>query len=77
MVMGIDAEAPELAREYVAKQGYTFPTLVDAQETVVNLFHIEGWPTTIVVDREGKVVYYNSGHDAEKLRDALRDLRIW
>jgi peroxiredoxin/outer membrane lipoprotein-sorting protein len=77
VVLGVDAEPAEIAREYVAKQGYTFPTLVDAKETVVNLFHIEGWPTTIVIDREGKVAYYASGYEAEKLRDALRGLGVW
>jgi peroxiredoxin len=77
VVLGINNETATTAREYVEKLGYTFQTLVDARETAVKLFHIEGWPTTIVIDREGKVAYYAVGHDAEKLRDVLRGLGAW
>jgi hypothetical protein len=30
----------------------------------------------VVIDREGKVAYYNAGHDPEKLRDVLRKLDV-
>ncbi|SPE40253.1 Redoxin domain protein (fragment) [Candidatus Sulfopaludibacter sp. SbA3] len=77
VVLGVDSEAADVARDYVGKQGYTFRTLLDAKESVVNQFHIAGWPTTILIDREGKVAFYSEGYEAEKLRDALRDLGAW
>ncbi len=51
----IDDEEPELAREYLLKYGYTLPTLVDRKDQVVNLFHLNGRPTTVLIDREGKI----------------------
>lgn len=75
--MGIDSEPPEAAREYIAKNGYTFPTLVDEAEKVVHQFHVESWPTTIVIDREGKVVFYGNGDKPQNLRDTLRSLGVW
>lgn len=78
VVLGVDSEASQLARRYVAKNGYTFSTLVDGKESVARQFHVHSWPTTILIDRDGKVTYYsNSGYEPEKLRDALRSLKVW
>jgi cytochrome c biogenesis protein CcmG/thiol:disulfide interchange protein DsbE len=76
-VYGIDNEAAEVARDYLQKFGYTLPTLVDAKDQAVNSFHLEGWPTTVLIDGDGKIVYYESGFEAEKLRDALRKIGVW
>ena len=76
-VFGVDDEAPEVAREYLQKFGYTLPSLVDPNDRAVNLFHLGGWPTTILIDREGKIVFYEVGFESEKLRDALRAADIW
>ena len=66
VVLGIDAEAPEIAREYLKKYGYTVPSLVDRKEEAVQLYYVEGWPTTILIDREGKIVYYGLGDEPQK-----------
>jgi thiol-disulfide isomerase/thioredoxin len=77
MVFGIDAEDPQLPREYLAKYGYTLPSLVDRKQEAVRLYRLEGWPTTVLIDREGNVAYYESGYEPEKLRDAMRALGLW
>ena len=77
VVLGVENEPVETQQQYVAKEGYTFPTLVDAKDHVLRLFHVDAFPTTIVIDRDGKIAYYGSGYDAEKLRDALRGLGVW
>jgi peroxiredoxin len=77
LVFGIHSEAPEIAREYLQKYGYTLPSLVDRKEEAVQLYHLQGWPTTVLIDREGKVVYYGSGDEPQKLRDAIRAVGVW
>jgi peroxiredoxin len=77
VVLGVDNEPAETARRFVAQQGYTFPTLLDPKDTAGKLFHIEGFPTTIVIDWEGKVAYYALGHDPEMLHDVLQELGAW
>ncbi len=77
LVFGIDSEAPEIAREYLQKYGYTVPSLVDRKEEAVQFYHVEGWPTTVLIDREGKIVYYGSGDEPQKLRDAIRAVGVW
>jgi thiol-disulfide isomerase/thioredoxin/outer membrane lipoprotein-sorting protein len=76
-VFGVDNEAPEIARDYLQKLGYTLPTLIDPKDTAVNAFHLDGWPTTVLIDAEGKIVFYEVGFEAEKLRDALRKVGVW
>ncbi len=76
-VFGVDNEAAEIARDYLQKFGYTLPTLIDAKDTAVNAFHLDGWPTTVLIDAAGKIAFYESGFEAEKLRDALRKVGVW
>jgi len=76
-VFGVDSEAPELARDYLAKYGYTLPSLIDSGDRAAALYHVTGWPTTVLIDRAGKVVFYEAGFDPEKLRDALRAIGVW
>jgi thiol-disulfide isomerase/thioredoxin len=76
-VYGIDNEEPEVAREYLQKYGYTLSSLVDPKDEAVNLYHINGWPTTVLIDRDGKVVLYQEDFEPEKLRDALTRLDVW
>jgi thiol-disulfide isomerase/thioredoxin/outer membrane lipoprotein-sorting protein len=77
VVFGIDNEEPELAREYLQKYGYTLRTLVDRKNQAVNLYHVNGWPTTVLIDSDGKIVFYGDGFEPEKLRDALRGVSVW
>ena len=77
LVFGIDAEESEIARDYLKQYGYTLPSLVDRKEEAVKLYHVESWPTTVLIDREGKVAFYASGAEPEKLRDAIRALGVW
>jgi thiol-disulfide isomerase/thioredoxin/outer membrane lipoprotein-sorting protein len=76
-VFGVDNEAAEVARDYLRKFGYTLPTLVDSKDTAVNLFHLDGWPTTVLIDSEGRIAFYEVGFEPEKVRDALRTVGIW
>ena len=57
LVFGVEKE-PEIARAYLGKNGYTLRSLVDRQDEAVKLYRLEGWPTTVLIDREGKVAYY-------------------
>jgi cytochrome c biogenesis protein CcmG/thiol:disulfide interchange protein DsbE len=76
-VFGIDNEEPQLAREYLQKYGYTLRSLVDRRDQAVNLYHVYGWPTTVLIDRDGKIVFYGYGFEPEKLRDALQGVGVW
>ncbi len=77
MVYGVDDEAPELARAYLKKFEYTMASLVDTANAASRAFLVNSLPTTILIDRDGKVTYYESGAEAEALRDAIRAAGAW
>jgi thiol-disulfide isomerase/thioredoxin len=77
-VFGVDDEDPQVVKEFLNKFGYTLPTLLDPNKQAANKFNVGAIPTTILIDKQGKVALYeiDSGTH-EKLRDALRAQGIW
>lgn len=45
--------------------------LHDPKSGVFNKFGVEGWPTNIVIDRKGKVVYAESGGELKDIEAAV------
>jgi peroxiredoxin len=56
IIFGVSDDEPDKIREFVQKQGTTYPVLLDPGSKVNQLLHIEGIPKTFVYDREGKIV---------------------
>ena len=71
--LGIDDESPETVKDFVKAQGYTFPMLLDPKQTVHGLYGVRLVPTTVVIDRKGKIAahYVGAGGEAQ-LRQALK-----
>ena len=59
-----------MARDYLGKYGYTLRSLVNRAGEAVRLYRLEGWPTTVLV-------FYESGVQPEKVRDAIRAVGVW
>ncbi len=76
-VFGVDNEEPQLAREFLQKYGYTVPSLVDAKNQALNLYHVQAWPVTVLIDRDGEIVFYGVGFETEKLWGALHGVGVW
>jgi thiol-disulfide isomerase/thioredoxin len=51
----------ETARDYVKKNGITFPSVIDPRQVVTNAYLVEGFPSAYVIDREGKIRFRNVG----------------
>jgi len=45
-----------------SKLGVTFPVLLDAQKTVSRLYDLNTMPSTVVIDRDGRVRYLHRGY---------------
>ena len=77
LVFGVNDEDRETIRDYIKEYGYSFPTLVDAEQEALKLYHVGAIPTTVVIDREGKIASYQVGMSSEnELRAVLRTLGI-
>jgi cytochrome c biogenesis protein CcmG, thiol:disulfide interchange protein DsbE len=55
-LVGVDwSDALSGAQSFVAKHGWTFPVLRDAEGTVGNDYRLTGLPTTFVLDASGRI----------------------
>ena len=72
-----DAEPIEKVQPYVDDLGLSFPILLDEKELVTRLYRVRGFPTTIFIDRDGKIRYQHLGLLMEdQLRGYLTELGI-
>jgi len=55
-IVGINQEGPELAARWLAERKRTLPVVLIAPETGFKTYRVDSLPTTVVIDREGKVV---------------------
>ncbi len=70
--LGIDDESVEIVKSFVQAGGYTFPMLLDSKQTVHGLYGVRLAPTTVVIDRKGKITGHLVGAASEaQLRQAL------
>jgi thiol-disulfide isomerase/thioredoxin len=69
------AEQPGIVRQYVDELGLTFPILMDVDSEVQRLYHVRGYPTTLLIDTEGIIQVYHVGLMTEKqLSNYLKNL---
>lgn len=64
------------AGEFWAKQGFSFPTLMDLDDSVVGTYGISGIPATFIIGRDGTIIGYHGGFDpnmAETLKKELKE----
>lgn len=62
-VLGVNVEGEAApAQEIVDKTDITFPVLIDAGQSVSELYELEAMPSTVVIDRDGMVRYVHRGY---------------
>jgi cytochrome c biogenesis protein CcmG/thiol:disulfide interchange protein DsbE len=54
--ISIDGSGENAVKPYMAKNGFTFSTLIDQRMEIARQFGVRGTPTTVVVNRDGKIV---------------------
>jgi len=62
VVLGIDFdESAELVAAFGEELGLSFPLLLDPGGKIQHLYKVRGYPTTVVLDREGRIQAYHIG----------------
>jgi peroxiredoxin len=56
VVLAVSDEKRETVEDFLKKQNYTFPVLLDSDRKVNAAFGIEGIPNSFLFDRQGKLV---------------------
>jgi peroxiredoxin len=70
VLLGVNVDDdPRKANEAAARMGLRFPVLLDGGKTVSRLYDLNAMPTTVVIDRDGRVRHvhqgYRNGYEAE------------
>lgn len=77
-LLGVNVENDSAAAQaWLKGVPVTFPILFDRKNEVAERFGVEGMPSTVFVDREGKVRYVHRGYkpgDEAKYADMIRSL---
>lgn len=78
IVAGITEESAQTASAFFAKNRYTYTSLVDEGGETIDAYQVHGWPSTVVIDRRGKVAFRKDGVlQPADLGGVLRDQGIW
>jgi peroxiredoxin/outer membrane lipoprotein-sorting protein len=62
VVLGLnDGEDIDTVNQFIKEESVTFPELMGCEPEVAMSYFLDGLPTTVVIDRQGKIVYYEEG----------------
>jgi len=77
--VSLDESGPEGVQEFVKQNNMTYPVVLDPDQKLANLFQTSVIPTSVVIDRKGRIVWKKYSaidpHDAELIKaieDALK-----
>jgi peroxiredoxin len=80
-VIAVEAKRDtERAKKFIEEKGLTYMTLEngeDADEIVASIFKVRSFPSSFLIDRDGKVMYFHLGFEAgdeESLEDEIKTL---
>src|SRR5665213_1030581 len=63
VLLGVNVDDDQRkAAEVAGKLGVTFPVLLDTDKTVSKLYELSTMPSTVIIDRDGKVRYVHRGY---------------
>ncbi len=56
LTISVDYEEKKKVKEFIDKHHYTFPVLIDSKCLTLELYGVKGIPTTILIDKKGRMV---------------------
>ena len=78
--IGINADSPRnlaKVRPFVKTHGIEYPVLMDVDQEIMNELLINAFPTFLIIDRKGKVLFTHRGFtngDEKLIRDEIQKL---
>jgi peroxiredoxin len=76
-VIAISDESNDTVSKFIKENKYTFPVGLDAKDEASSAYKVDGIPTTVVIDKDGKVVtYILGGGQDEEINKALAKVGV-
>lgn len=67
IVLGLDGgEDAETVTDFAKTTKYTFPLLVGGEPTVSSQYFVDAYPTSLVIDRDGKILLREAGFEGPR-----------
>ena len=70
-VFGVNREGAQLQSDFLNKKKFTYPMLLDGTGTLTQRFNAINLPTTVLIDRQGRIVDWEQGLLKEKELESL------
>lgn len=64
-LLAISYEEPGVLRSFCDKNGYSFIVGSDPAKKVVGAYGVRGWPTSVLIGKDGKVAHVGTPYDLE------------
>lgn len=77
LTVSTDERGKRSVEQFIAKNGYDFPVLLDTDNAASSAYGVSGLPSTFVIGRDGRIVWNCAGAldwSDQSLRDALEKL---
>ncbi|MFK9093133.1 thiol-disulfide oxidoreductase ResA [Bacillus salipaludis] len=76
-VLSVDIQEPELAvNQFAERLKLDFPIMIDKDKEVMNVYGVDLLPATFLIDKDGKVVGYNTGELTEyKVKEFMEKIK--
>ncbi len=55
-------ESASLVKAYVARQGLSFPQLLDGDQSFASMFSVQATPTNFLINRSGRLIGGGAGY---------------
>jgi len=56
LTISVDYGGIKPVKEFIEKNRYTFPVLLDPKCETLNVFRVKGIPTTLIINRKGRMI---------------------
>jgi peroxiredoxin len=74
--VNVDKEAPPV-KELLARKPVSFPVMLDPANQVSKAYHVDEMPSSVIIDRKGRIRYVHRGYrpgDENDYQDRIRQL---
>ena len=65
LLLAISYEEKNVLQPFLAANSYTMHVGSDPSRKVIDAFHIRGWPSTFLIDKEGKIAFVGGPYSVE------------
>ena len=76
-IFGVNRESGQIQSDFLKKKSFTYPMLLDQNGDLTRRFNAVNLPTTVLIDRQGRIAAWEQGLlKEEELESLLKPLGI-